>query len=106
MVQTLESLHPSLVATLPPRAALFLFTPLCGTCKVARRMLDVVAEMRPEFPIFSVDANFVPDRLQAWHIQSVPALVYFRHENADIEVQYAFSDVTSLYTKLSIFFTH
>lgn len=106
MITTLRALDPSDLAALPNPAVIFFFTPLCGTCKVARRMLDVVAAMHPGWPIYAVDANFVPHRLQMWHIQSVPALAYWRRNDEEVEVQFAFSDVDSLNKRMTNFLPH
>ncbi|SDW57318.1 Thioredoxin [Alicyclobacillus hesperidum] len=102
MFTQLISLDDTQLSKLPPQSLVFLHTPLCGTCKVARRMLEVVAALQRDIPIFEVDANFVPDTLQAWQISSVPALVYLAQGKV-ASVQYAFSGVAELVERIAHF---
>lgn len=55
--------------------AVFLYTPLCGTCKVARRMLEVSEHLLPEDIISAADVNMMPQIAQEYQIRSVPALL-------------------------------
>ncbi len=52
-------------------------TPFCGTCKAARRMLDVVLQMRPDLDIYALDLNFAPHFIQRYQIGSTPSLSVF-----------------------------
>lgn len=56
----------------------FLYTPLCGTCKVTERMLQVVLTMQPELSVIKANVNFCPKLAQGWKIESVPCLVSLR----------------------------
>ncbi|GMA63360.1 thioredoxin family protein [Alicyclobacillus fastidiosus] len=85
------------------RAAVFFYTPLCGTCKLARRMLEIVDAAIPGLTIYTCDANFARPLLESWKIQSVPALVYI-DEGKPVDIQFAFSGVDELYTRLKEFF--
>ncbi|WP_067625089.1 thioredoxin family protein [Alicyclobacillus acidiphilus] len=104
MFTPLESLSDRVIDQLPDRNIIFIHTPLCGTCKVARRMLEIVYEMTPNAAIYEVNANFVPDTLQEWRIQSVPALLYMDKPKDTIDVQYAISDVPALLRRVQAFF--
>ncbi|MEX2460848.1 MAG: thioredoxin family protein [Paenibacillaceae bacterium] len=55
--------------------AIFLYTPLCGTCKLAERMLDIIMTMQPALPLYRSNINFLPQISQDWQIQSVPCIV-------------------------------
>ncbi|MGF7047508.1 thiol-disulfide isomerase/thioredoxin [Paenibacillus sp. DS2015] len=55
--------------------AVFFYTPLCGTCKVARRMLEVAEQLLPPGIIMSADVNMMPQLVQLYQITSVPALL-------------------------------
>ncbi len=55
--------------------AVFLYTPLCGTCKVARRMLEVAEHLLPEDTLSTADVNMMPQVAQEYQIKSVPALL-------------------------------
>lgn len=56
----------------------FLYTPLCGTCAAARRMLDVAEHMLPDTTILEADVNFLPRLVERYRIRSVPALMIDR----------------------------
>ncbi len=55
--------------------AVFLYTPLCGTCKVARRMLEIAEHLLPEDILVAADVNMMPQIAQEYQIRSVPALL-------------------------------
>lgn len=55
--------------------AVYLYTPLCGTCKIARQMLDIVTVMEPSLPIYQMNINYIPDLSMEWKIRSVPCLI-------------------------------
>lgn len=55
--------------------AVFLYTPLCGTCKVARRMLEITEHLLPEDILSAADVNMMPQIAQEYQIRSVPALL-------------------------------
>ena len=54
--------------------AVFLYTPLCGTCQVARRMLEVAEQLLPPDTLVAVNVNTAPHWVQEQQIASVPAL--------------------------------
>jgi thioredoxin-like negative regulator of GroEL len=60
-------------ATVFPYAVYF-YSPLCGTCHLAERMLRIALEVGPCIPIFKININFSPQLMQQWNIQSVPCL--------------------------------
>jgi thioredoxin-like negative regulator of GroEL len=55
--------------------AVFIYTPLCGTCKAARRMLEVVLAMEPDITLFEANLNALPFLAEEWKITSVPCIV-------------------------------
>jgi thioredoxin-like negative regulator of GroEL len=55
--------------------AVFIYTPLCGTCKAARRMLEVVLALEPEVPLYEANLNALPFLAEEWKITSVPCIV-------------------------------
>lgn len=79
--------------------ALFLYTPMCGTCKLAKRMLTVTLEALPNRSAFEMNINTAPNFAQEWEISSVPALLIFR-DGVLIERQYAMQSVGFLYERL------
>jgi thiol-disulfide isomerase/thioredoxin len=74
----------------------FLFTPMCGTCKIAERMIHVIAEMLPDVPISKGNINLLSGLATRWQITSVPCLLrlYRGKEQARI---YAMHSVEHLY---------
>lgn len=59
----------------PSPVIVFLYTPLCGTCGAARKMLDVTELLLPEGTLLEADVNFLPAVVQQYQIRSVPALL-------------------------------
>lgn len=54
----------------------FLYTPLCGTCTAARRMLEVAEHLLPqELLIATGNVNMLPGLVNSYRISSVPALL-------------------------------
>ena len=51
--------------------AVFIYTPLCGTCTAARRMLEVVEHMLPEGIISEMNIHDIPELVQQFQISSV-----------------------------------
>ncbi|MFY0545423.1 thioredoxin family protein [Brevibacillus sp. H7] len=92
---TLEELEQKLARETQP-FAVFFYTPLCGTCKLAERMLAVVLHLMPTLSLFRVNINHVSDLAQQWQIASVPALVLLR-DGAVAEKHYALRSVDYLY---------
>ena len=80
-------------------AAFYLYTPLCGTCQVASRMIDVVTEMLPDLPIGKADLNFHGEVAMKYAVESVPCLLIAR-KGEPVEKVYAFRSVSYLYEKL------
>jgi thioredoxin 1 len=79
--------------------AIFFYAPICGTCKVAERMLVVVKELIPALHFRKVDLNFTPSVAENWEIQSVPCLILFRKGISQKRI-YAFQSVEYLYNEL------
>jgi thiol-disulfide isomerase/thioredoxin len=76
--------------------ALYLYTPMCGTCQVARRMLTIVDELFPSLDIHSVNLNYFPKEAQELGVESVPCLLIFEN-GLEKERIYAFQSVSFLH---------
>ncbi|WP_223701420.1 thioredoxin family protein [Sutcliffiella deserti] len=75
---------------------IYFYTPMCGTCQVAKKMLEVTKELFPSFQFGMLDVNYIPDISVKWEIESVPCLMVF--QNGEIlEKIYAFHSVEYLY---------
>lgn len=81
---------------------LYLYTPLCGTCQVAGKMLSVVEELLPHHNWLKADLNFIPALAERYSIESVPCLLVIKN-NELIKKIYAFQSVPFLYESLRSF---
>ncbi|ART77909.1 thiol reductase thioredoxin [Sutcliffiella horikoshii] len=78
------------------RSVVYFYTPMCGTCQVAKRMMDVTKELFPHLPFGMLDVNYIQDLAMTWEIESVPCMMIF--ENGEIKEKiYAFRSVEYLY---------
>ncbi|MFW5435632.1 thioredoxin family protein [Paenibacillus apiarius] len=81
--------------------ALYVHSPLCGTCRLAERMLHIVEQTCLQVTIASVPIQYVPELVRAYQIESVPCLLVWSRENVDAGKEpskiYAFHSVSYLY---------
>ena len=82
-----------------PISVFYLYTPMCGTCAVASRMMDVIAAMKPELPIGKADLNYIEDLAVDYMIESVPCLL-IQKDGEIAEKIYAFHSVPHLLEKI------
>ena len=75
-------------------AIIYFYTPLCGTCQVAGRMLEVIEEMN-EKTIYKADLNYIPEIAEQFRIESVPCLLILK-EGAISKKIYAFRSIPYL----------
>jgi thioredoxin-like negative regulator of GroEL len=78
------------------RRFIFFYTPLCGTCKLTERMLQVILAMNPELPVVSCNINFSPQLAREWQIESVPCIVG-READGTMRKRYRMQAVDDLY---------
>ncbi|WP_243290392.1 thioredoxin family protein [Bacillus sp. FJAT-47783] len=81
---------------------LYLYTPLCGTCQLAKKMLTVVDTAIPSLNIFMKDLNYIPTYAEKWEIESVPCLLVFQ-KGEIIMKKYAFHSIEHLYETLKAY---
>ncbi|HAM1187616.1 TPA: thioredoxin family protein [Listeria monocytogenes] len=75
----------------------FFFTPMCGICQIASRLVDVVLESdEVHTEVVKVDLNYVPDIAQNLEITSVPALVKFKN-GQPADLSYQLHDATAIF---------
>jgi thioredoxin-like negative regulator of GroEL len=79
--------------------AVYMYTPLCGTCKVTERMLDIIISMKPNLPIVKSNINFLPQISQEWQIASVPCIVIME-PGKEKQLIYRMQSVDELYRRL------
>lgn len=77
---------------------LYIYTPMCGTCQVASKMLSVCEQLIDE-EIPQINANYAPELMHEHQIESVPCLLIQKCEEP-IEKIYAFQSVPYLLEKI------
>jgi thioredoxin 1 len=82
-----------------PKASLYLYTPMCGTCQVAGRMLDVVEAMNIDVPLERINLNYHEDLSRQFEIESVPCLLLFEKGKLKKKI-YAFQSVPYIYEEI------
>jgi thiol-disulfide isomerase/thioredoxin len=81
------------------REAVLFFTPFCGTCNLAERMLEIVEATGVSVNLFKLNINYAPKLRDAWKISSVPFLVLLE-EGQPSRFEYAVQSVGYLYDLL------
>lgn len=81
------------------RSAIFVYTPICGTCKVAMKMIQVLRELRQDISIEEYNLNVHKSLAEKYHIENVPCLLIFEGNKLREKV-YAFNSVPYLLEKL------
>ncbi|WP_428911117.1 thioredoxin family protein [Niallia sp. Krafla_26] len=79
---------------------IYLYTPFCGTCQVASKMLSVVEEILPDLKLGKINLNYRQDLAQKWQIESVPCLLFFK-QGTLISKIYTFHSVPYLIEKIN-----
>lgn len=80
-------------------AALYLYTPMCGTCELASKMLNILNISFPSLQIGKMDINYEEELAFDYQIESVPCLIVAKKGEITNKV-YAFESVTKLYELL------
>lgn len=75
---------------------LYVYAPMCGTCQLAKRMIEIVEQLCPHVSFCQTDINYMPERAVEWKIESVPCFMLFRNGTM-IQKLYAFHSVPYLY---------
>ena len=78
------------------RAAVLFTTPMCGTCKVAERMLEIADAAGTDYSVFKSNINFTPRLRETWRIASVPCLIVLKNGQV-VRQEYAMRSVDYLY---------
>lgn len=81
------------------KAAFYLYTPMCGTCAVASKMLSVIEQLLPQLQIGKANINFLEQIAYEHQIESVPCLLVTDGWKVTDKI-YAFQSVPFLYELL------
>ncbi|MEC0127135.1 thioredoxin family protein [Paenibacillus pabuli] len=76
--------------------AVFIYTPLCGTCAAARRMLEIAEHLLPEGILTEMNIHDIPELVQQYQISSVPAVMLFDGEHDVPKMVYRMNSVEHL----------
>jgi len=81
----------------------YLYTPFCGTCQVAGKMLSVTEKVLPDITVGKINLNYMSELARKWEVESVPCLVFL--DKGDMaDKLYAFQSVPYLVQKIKSFF--
>ncbi|MFK2826478.1 thioredoxin family protein [Bacillus sp. B190/17] len=80
--------------------AIYAYTPMCGTCQLAGKMVRVVEKVTTAFVWLHIDLNYYESFAVEQMIESVPCLLVFK-DGQLVEKMYAFHSVPHLYEKLN-----
>ncbi|MGX9135745.1 thioredoxin family protein [Rummeliibacillus sp. JY-2-4R] len=78
--------------------AFYLYTPMCGTCMVASKMMEVIDQTFPDIKIGKANLNFVEQIAYDYQVESVPCLLIAENGKVRDKI-YAFQSVSYLYEK-------
>ena len=84
-------------------AVLYFYTPMCGTCQVAGRMIGIVEHMFTSIAFGKMDLNYLPGIAEQFSIESVPCLLIMK-EGKVMEKVYAFKSVPYLHALINDYF--
>jgi hypothetical protein len=84
------------MGTIRGKEAVLLYTPLCGTCKLAERMLDIVQATSAAAPVYKLNINFARTLRERWQVTSVPCLAVIGEDGLLLK-EYALRSVDHIY---------
>jgi len=77
----------------------YFYTPICGTCKMAGKMVEVVAKLFPSLTMGKADLNYLPEMAEQFEVKSVPCLLVVQNGKV-IDKIFAFHSVPYLHDKI------
>lgn len=80
-------------------AILYLYTPMCGTCAVASKMMEVIHHAKPELTMGKANLNYLEALAVQYQIESVPCLLIAKN-GAVTEKIYAFQSIPHILEKI------
>ncbi len=75
---------------------LYIYTPFCGTCHLAKSFLDKIESTHQETIFYEMNASLYPSFMQNYEIESVPCLL-IKDQNEIKEKVYTFHSVANMY---------
>lgn len=83
---------------------LFGYTPFCGTCKLAEKMLDITTTTM-DVTVKKIDLNYYEQLSKQYEIQSVPVMLFVTDGEVR-DISYKFDSVTTLYENINLLLTN
>ena len=80
-------------------AVFYFYTPICGTCQVAGKMMDIINQMIDAIPIGKMDLNYSFDTAKRFEIESVPCVLILKDGKVQEKI-YAVQSVPYLLEKI------
>ncbi|MEH7344145.1 thioredoxin family protein [Bacillus sp. JJ1532] len=77
----------------------YLYTPLCGTCQLASKMLTVIEQLLPDQLIGKADLNYMSEFAEQLEVESVPCLIMIKDGHIQDKL-YAFHSVPYLLDRI------
>ncbi|WP_173915728.1 thioredoxin family protein [Halobacillus sp. Marseille-Q1614] len=77
----------------------YIYTPFCGTCHLARKMLETIETTIKDEVFLEMNASLYPEFMQEYQVKSVPCLLITNQAEV-IEKVYAFHSVPHMYEKV------
>lgn len=78
---------------------LYIFTPFCGTCAVAKGMLSKIEAVHGQNIFHEMNASLHPDFMKEYKIESVPCLLIMEGQAVKEKI-YAFRSTGNIYSYL------
>lgn len=78
---------------------LYIYTPFCGTCNVAKSMLKKMESVHNKEIFYQMNASLHPEFMQDYKIESVPCLFIKRNKEVKEKI-YAFKSIGNIYSYL------
>jgi thioredoxin-like negative regulator of GroEL len=75
---------------------LFIHTPFCGTCQLARKMLETIEHTMNKDVFYDMNGSLFPEFLQTYEVESVPCFMVMSNGQVENKV-YAFRSVQHMY---------
>lgn len=79
-----------------PVVGIYFYTPMCGTCQVTKKILNVVEVLLPHLKIGMYNLNYGRELAEVYQIESVPCLLLVKEGKVQKQI-YAFQSVEYIY---------
>lgn len=78
---------------------LYIYTPFCGTCHVARQFLEHIESTLQEQIFYEMNAMYEADFMQTYKVENVPCLFIYRAGEVKEKI-YTFYSIQNIYSYL------